>query len=107
MDMELKNTVIGIELGSTRIKAVLMGKDHKVLSQGAFTWENSFVDGIWTYSLDEVREGIRKCFSELRKDFEKTYGQKLTTTGAIGISAMMHGYLPFDRDDKQLVPFRT
>ena len=105
--IDLKQTVIGLELGSTRIKAVLMSRDHQVIAQGDFTWENSFVNGIWTYSMDEVTEGIQTCFSELKKDFGSRYGMKLTTTGAIGISAMMHGYLPFDKDDDQLCEFRT
>ncbi|MBQ6517248.1 MAG: hypothetical protein IJI14_00925 [Anaerolineaceae bacterium] len=105
--MDLKETVIGIELGSTRIKSVLLSKNHAVLASGSFTWENSLVNGIWTYSLDEVREGLQACFADLKKDVQHKFGVKLTTTGAIGISAMMHGYLPFDKDDKQLCEFRT
>ncbi len=105
--MDLKETVIGIELGSTRIKSVLLGRDHQVLASGSFTWENSLVNGIWTYSLDEVEKGLQVCFADLKKDVKEKYAQTLTTTGAMGISAMMHGYLPFDKDDKQLCEFRT
>ena len=105
--MDLKETVIGIELGSTRIKSVLLDRDHKVLASGSFTWENSFVNGIWTYSLEEVEKGLQACFADLKKDVKEKYSQTLTTTGAIGISAMMHGYLPFDKDDRQLCEFRT
>ena len=105
--MDLKETVIGIELGSTRIKSVLLGRDHQVLASGSFTWENSLVNGIWTYSLEEVEKGLQACFLDLKHDVKEKYAQTLTTTGAIGISAMMHGYLPFDKDDKQLCEFRT
>lgn len=105
--MNLKQTVIGIELGSTRIKAVLLDDKHNILAQGDHTWENSFVDGIWTYSLDEVKSGLQDCFSNLKKDVKEKYNVTLNTTGAIGISGMMHGYLPFDSNDKQLCEFRT
>ena len=107
MIMDLKETVIGIELGSTRIKSVLLGRDHTVLASGSFTWENSLVNGIWTYSLDEVEKGLQACFADLKKDVREKYGIGLTTTGAMGISAMMHGYLPFDKNDRQLCEFRT
>jgi len=105
--VNLKETVIGIELGSTRIKSVLLGRDHQVLASGSFTWENSLVNGIWTYSLEEVQNGLQACFADLKRDVKEKYAQGLTTTGAIGISAMMHGYLPFDKDDNQLCEFRT
>ncbi len=105
--INLKDTVIGIELGSTRIKAVLLGRNHHILASSSFTWENSYINGIWTYSLDEVRNGIQACFADLKKDVEEKFGDKLTTAGAIGVSAMMHGYLPFDKDDKQICEFRT
>ena len=105
--MNLKETVIGIELGSTRIKSVLLGRDHQVLASGSFTWENSLVNRIWTYSLTEVQNGLQACFADLKRDVKEKYAQNLTTTGAIGISAMMHGYLPFDKDDNQLCEFRT
>ncbi|MBR4470553.1 MAG: ATPase [Erysipelotrichaceae bacterium] len=105
--LNLKDTVIGIELGSTRIKAVLLSKDHQILAQGDHTWENSFVNGIWTYSLEEVKEGLQDCFANLKKDVKERYDVVLDETGAIGVSAMMHGYLPFDKQDRQLCEFRT
>ena len=105
--MNLKETVIGIELGSTRIKAVLLGRDHQILASSSFTWENSYINGIWTYSLDEVRDGLQACFADLKKDVQEKYGVKLTTVGALGVSAMMHGYLPFDSEDRQICEFRT
>ncbi len=104
---ELKNTVIGIELGSTRIKAVLINKDHEVLASGSHEWQNSLVNGIWTYSMNEIHEGLRSCYKNLREDVRGRYKTELTTSGAIGVSAMMHGYLPFDRDGNQLAEFRT
>ncbi len=105
--MNLKETVIGIELGSTRIKAVMLNKKNEVIASGDHTWENSLVNGIWTYSLEEVREGLQDCFKALKDDVKRKYGIELTTAGAIGVSAMMHGYLPFDKDDRQLCEFRT
>ena len=93
--MNLKETAIGIELGSTRIKAVMIGRKHEVLAQGDYVWENSFRDGVWTYSLEDVKTGLQNCFAELKKDVMSKYDTVLTTTGAIGVSAMMHGYLPF------------
>ena len=105
--MDLKNTVLGIELGSTRIKAVLIGRDHVPLASGSFEWENRLVNGIWTYPMEEVHHGLRACFAGLREDVRRRYGAELTTTGAIGISGMMHGYLPFDREGRQLAEFRT
>ncbi|MBQ6502767.1 MAG: hypothetical protein IJI57_02505 [Flexilinea sp.] len=105
--MDLKDTVIGIELGSTRIKSVLLSRNHAVLASGSFTWENSLINGIWTYSLDEVEKGLQACFADLKMDVQHKFGIKLTTAGAIGISAMMHGYLPFDKNDNQLCEFRT
>ena len=105
--LNLKETAIGIELGSTRIKAVLIDNNHEVLAQGDHTWENTLLNGIWTYSLDEVKMGLQDCFSNLKKDVEVKFQTKLNTTGAIGISGMMHGYLPFDKNDNQLCEFRT
>lgn len=105
--MNLKETAIGIELGSTRIKAVMIGRKHEVLAQGDYVWENSFRDGVWTYSLEDVKTGLQNCFAELKKDVMSKYDTVLTTTGAIGVSAMMHGYLPFDKDNWQLCEFRT
>ena len=106
---EIKNgkAVIGIEFGSTRIKAVLIGGDHSPLASGVNDWQNEMLDGVWTYSLDNVRKGLQECFADLMKNVEEAYGVKLETAAAIGISAMMHGYLAFDENDEQLVPFRT
>lgn len=99
--------VIGIEFGSTRIKAVLIGEDHAPLASGVHDWQNTLLDGVWTYSLDEVKEGLRDCFAGLMADTEKKYGVKLTSAAGMGISAMMHGYLVFSSEGRQLVPFRT
>ena len=105
--MDLKRTVLGLELGSTRIKAVLLDENHIPVAAGGYDWENKLVDGIWTYAMEEIHAGLRGSFAELAADVERKFGQKLTTVGAIGISAMMHGYLPFDRDGNQLAMFRT
>ena len=105
--IESGKTALGIEFGSTRIKAVLIDLDGNVLGIGFHDWENSLVDGIWTYSLDEIHEGLRDCYSSLRKEVEKTYGVTIKKTGAIGISAMMHGYMAFDKDGELLAPFQT
>ncbi len=102
-----EGTALGIELGSTRIKAVLIGPDHQPLASGSHSWENQFVDRLWTYSLESVTEGLQACFASLAEQVEKRYDTTLTTVGAIGISAMMHGYLAFDAEDELLVPFRT
>ena len=106
-EIRLGKTQIGIEFGSTRIKAVLIGADAVPLASGAYTWENQLVDGIWTYSLDDVKKGLQTCFAELLADTEKQYGIRPEKTAAIGISAMMHGYLAFDEAGELLVPFRT
>jgi sugar (pentulose or hexulose) kinase len=100
-------TTLGIELGSTRIKAVLVGPDHAPLASGSHDWENQFVDRVWTYSLDAVWTGLQESVAALLADTEARYGVRPTTFGAIGVSAMMHGYLAFDDDDELLVPFRT
>ena len=101
------HTTLGIELGSTRIKAVLIGPDHQVLATGGHSWENQFVDRLWTYPLDAVWTGLQDCYTALTSQVRDRYGVELTTTGALGVSAMMHGYLAFDADDQLLVPFRT
>ncbi len=100
-------TALGIELGSTRIKACLIGRDHAVIASGSHEWENQLVDGVWTYSLDAVREGLQDSFADLMADVDQRYGIRPTTFGAIGVSAMMHGYLAFDAAGDLLVPFRT
>lgn len=101
------NTVLGIELGSTRIKGVLLDRNHKMLAQGGFSWENRLENGIWTYHLDEVWQGLQSCFAELKANVKKDYDVELENIGAIGISAMMHGYLVFDEENRLLAPFRT
>lgn len=98
---------VGIEFGSTRIKAILVGEELSPVASGAYDWENSLENGIWTYSDDEIVKGLQGCFASLMADVEEKYGVKLTTAASIGISAMMHGYLAFDGEDRLLVPFRT
>ncbi|MBR4392767.1 MAG: FGGY-family carbohydrate kinase [Oscillospiraceae bacterium] len=105
--MDLNKTALGLELGSTRIKAVLIDEGHMPIASGDFEWENQLVNGIWTYSMESVRKGVQACFAALREDVRTKYGFELTTVGAIGVSAMMHGYLPFDKDGNQLAEFRT
>ena len=100
-------TALGIEFGSTRIKAILIDGKGNVLAEGGHGWENSLINGIWTYSLDEIHEGLRSCYSDLRSDVEKKYGITPTTYGSIGISAMMHGYIALDKEGKLLSPFQT
>ncbi|MDR1797821.1 MAG: ATPase [Clostridiales Family XIII bacterium] len=107
MENTIKNACLGIELGSTRIKAVLIGADHAPIATGSYSWENRYEGGFWTYSLEDVWTGMREAFSSLAKDVKDRYGVALTRVGAIGVSAMMHGYLAFDADDALLVPFRT
>ena len=99
--------VLGIELGSTRIKGVLTDKSGKILAVGEYGWENELIDGLWTYSLESVWTGIRSCYSALNAAYKEKTGAYITELDAIGISAMMHGYLVFDKDDNLLVPFRT
>ncbi len=105
--IKLEETYLGIELGSTRIKAVLIGPDHAVLASGAHDWENRLENGYWTYSLEAVWAGVQNSYRKLAQQVQERYGAALTRTGAIGISAMMHGYLPFDKTGAQLAPFRT
>ena len=105
--MDFTKTALGIELGSTRIKAVLIDEKHIPIASGGFEWENQLVDGIWTYSMDMVHTGVQSCFAALKADVRAKFGAELDTVGAIGVSAMMHGYLPFDKDGKQLAEFRT
>ena len=105
--IENGKTSLGIELGSTRIKAVLIDESHKPIASGSYDWENQLENGIWTYALDEVQKGLQGSYAALKEDVKKQYGAELTTIGSIGISAMMHGYLVFDKEGNQLVPFRT
>ena len=105
--IEAGKTTLGIEFGSTNIKAVLIGEDFKVLASGKHGWDNRLENGIWTYSLDDIWGGVQDCYAGLKKDVKEKYGVTLTTTGAIGISAMMHGYMVFNDKDELMVPFRT
>ena len=100
-------TALGIELGSTRIKAVLINEEHQVLANGSFSWENRLENNLWTYHLDDAVRGLQESFADLASDVKNKYGQELTTIGAIGISGMMHGYLALDKDGSQLAPFLT
>lgn len=100
-------TALGIELGSTRIKAVLIDDGHNVIASGEHNWENKYIDGLWTYSLCDVWSGVQDCYSKLKANVRAACGVTLTGVGCIGISAMMHGYLVFDREDNLLTPFRT
>lgn len=105
--IESGKAALGIEFGSTRIKAVLIGEDHAPIASGSHEWENRYDNHIWTYTLDDIWGGLQDCYQDLKKDVEKQYGAKLTKFGSIGFSAMMHGYLAFDKNDELLVPFRT
>lgn len=100
-------TYLGIELGSTRIKGVLIGPDWAPIASGDFGWENRYENGVWTYHLDEVWNGLQTCYANLAKDVREKYGLPLTRVGGMGFSAMMHGYLPFDAQGTLLTPFRT
>ena len=101
------SAVLGVEFGSTRIKAVLIGQDHAPIAGGDFTWDNRLENGVWTYHLDEVWTGVQAAYANLKKDVLEKYGVKLTRLKAMGISGMMHGYLPFDGAWNQLAGFRT
>lgn len=105
--LEAGKGILGIEFGSTRIKAVLIDEKGVVLASGGHGWENHFEDGVWTYPLEEVWSGLQDAYANLRKEVESEYGVNLTRLAAIGFSAMMHGYLAFDNKDELLVPFRT
>lgn len=101
------NTVLGIEFGSTRIKAVLIGEQNEPIASGSHDWENRLENNIWTYSLEDIWDGLQDCYRSLTEDVKAQYGIGLTRIGAIGFSGMMHGYMAFDREDRLLVPFRT
>ena len=105
--LENGEAVLGLEFGSTRIKAVLIDREHRPIASGDFEWENRLEEGIWTYRLDDIWEGLQGCYQKLAADVEKKYGVTLRKVSAIGFSAMMHGYLAFDRNGNLLVPFRT
>lgn len=100
-------TFLGIELGSTRIKASLIDETFSQIAEGSHEWENRLENGYWTYSLDDIREGLRGCYADLKRRVHERYDVTLEKFGAVGISAMMHGYMPFDGENNLLVPFRT
>lgn len=99
--------ILGVEFGSTRIKALLIDQDFNPIAQGSHTWENQLVDGLWTYSIEDIWAGLQDCYSNLRSDVKKKYGIEIRQLAAIGFSAMMHGYMAFNDKDEILVPFRT
>ncbi len=99
--------VLGVEFGSTRIKAVLIASDKAPVASGGHTWENRLENGVWTYSLDDIHTGLQDCYAKLKADVMEKYGVKLTKIGAMGFSAMMHGYMAFDSEGRLLAPFRT
>ena len=105
--INIEETFLGIELGSTRIKAVLIDSNYATIATGIHEWGNLFENGVWTYHLDDVWVGLRDSFQKLKEDVHLRYGLTLNTVKSIGISGMMHGYLAFDKHGKQLVPFRT
>ncbi|MCI9487325.1 MAG: FGGY-family carbohydrate kinase [Lachnospiraceae bacterium] len=105
--IEKGRTALGMELGSTRIKAVLIGENHEVLASGSYDWENRLENGIWTYSLEDVWKGVQGSYRALKEDVKRQYGVTLISIGSMGFSAMMHGYLAFDGAGELLVPFRT
>ncbi len=99
--------ILGIEFGSTRIKAVLIDGENKPIAQGSHQWENQLVDRLWTYSVKAIWEGLQNCYADLRENVKTLYGEELKSLAGIGISAMMHGYMAFDAQQQLLVPFRT
>ena len=106
--IETGKAILGIELGSTRIKAVLIDRENRPIAQGSHTWENQLVDGLWTYSIESIRSGLQDCYADLRSNVKKLYdGIEIESLAAIGVSAMMHGYMPFNEKEEILVPFRT
>ena len=100
-------TILGLEFGSTRIKAVLVDESHEPVAMGTWDWENSLVDSIWTYSLEDIWKGLQGCYKSLAEDVQDKYGVTLTRLAALGFSGMMHGYMPFNKAGELLVPFRT
>jgi len=105
--IESGKAILGIEFGSTRIKAVLIDENNNPIAQGSHEWENQLVNGLWTYSLEAIWFGVQDCYRDLRANVQSQYGVEITGLAAIGVSAMMHGYMPFDKDGEMLAPFRT
>lgn len=100
-------TALGIEFGSTRIKAVLVDGENQPIASGSYDWENRYENGVWTYSLEDIHKGLQGSYQDMAKDVKEKYGVELTKVGALGISAMMHGYMPFNKAGELMVPFRT
>ena len=105
--IESGKAILGIEFGSTRIKAVVIDDKGNVLASGGHGWENRFEDGVWTYTLEDIWNGLQDCYQDMLKDVKEKYGVSVTSFASIGFSAMMHGYLAFDKEGELLVPFRT
>ncbi|WP_300967949.1 xylulokinase [uncultured Duncaniella sp.] len=105
--IEHGKAILGIEFGSTRIKAVLVDEDNRPIAQGVHDWENQLVDGLWTYSTEAIWYGLQDCYAHLRDNVRAEYDVEIESLAAIGISAMMHGYMPFNERAEILVPFRT
>ena len=105
--IEAGKAILGIEFGSTRIKAVLIDPENKPIAQGSHTWENQLVDGLWTYSVEAVWYGLQDCYADLRANVKNLYDTEIESLAAIGVSAMMHGYMAFNKEEEILVPFRT
>lgn len=105
--IESGKACLGLELGSTRIKAVLIDENNVPIAQGSHQWENQFIDGLWTYSLEAIWFGIQDCYRDLRENVTKEYGVEIENLASIGVSAMMHGFMPFGKNGELLTPFRT
>ncbi len=105
--IEHGKAILCIEFGSTRIKAVLVDEDNRPIAQGVHDWENQLVDGLWTYSTEAIWYGLQDCYAHLRENVRAEYDVEIESLAAIGISAMMHGYMPFNERAEILVPFRT
>lgn len=105
--IETGKAILGIEFGSTRIKAVLIDQENNPIAQGSHTWENQLENGLWTYSIDAIWNGVQDCYADLRANVKEQYNVEIESLAAIGISAMMHGYMPFNDKEEILVPFRT
>ena len=105
--IESGKTALGIEFGSTKIKAVLIDENNNLIATSGHKWENKYENGVWTYSLDDIWKGLQDCYSKLAATVKEKYDAEITKIGAMGFSAMMHGYMAFDKADTLLVPFRT
>ena len=100
-------TALGIEFGSTRIKVVLIDKDHHPIASGSHDWENRLENNIWTYTLEDIWSGLQDSYQNLVNDVKEKYDITLTKVGSIGFSAMMHGYMALDKEGRQIAPFQT